>query len=285
MKLRNIKLYRFLHGIRIMQRVNMALSRGAATSSLRHVDLRIPRTWEFSGFSQNGEDGIIDVLAGYIRSPNRYFVEIGASDGLENNTTWLALAKRYSGVMIEGDEDVSAWCRYWISSLCNGVECRDLFVTKDNVAELKSLFLRWDPDVFSLDVDGNDYYIAASLLEHGFRPKIAVVEYNSVFGPDLKLSVEYDPHFSLRHRGAHGLYFGCSISAWKHLFARYGYEFVTVDLNGVNAFFVDIQAMKVSSLGISERLEYQVSFSHARQYKTSWEKQFELIKDMPFTRL
>lgn len=285
MKLRNMKFYRFLHGIRIMQRVNMALSRGAATSSLRHVDLRIPRTWEFSGFSQNGEDGIIDVLAGYIRSPNRYFVEIGASDGLENNTTWLALAKRYSGVMIEGDADVSAWCRYWISSLCNGVECRNLFVTKDNVAELKSLFLRWDPDVFSLDVDGNDYYIAASLLEHGFRPKIAVVEYNSVFGPDLRLSVEYNSDFSLDSQGNHRLYFGCSIAAWKQLFARYGYEFVTVDLNGVNAFFVDIQALKVSSLDITEKLEYQMSFSHAREYKIPWEKQFELIKHMSFTRV
>lgn len=285
MKLQNMKFYRFLHGIRIMQRVNMALSRGAATSSLRQIDPGAPRTWEFSGFSQNGEDGIIDMLINYIESPNRFFVEIGASDGLENNTTWLALARRYSGVMIEGDADVSAWCKYWLSSLCNGVECHNLFVTTESVPRLKSLFQRWDPDVFSLDIDGNDYFVAASLLEHGFRPKIAVVEYNSVFGPDAKLSVEYNSNFSLSSQGNHRLYFGCSVAAWRQLFAKHGYEFVTVDLNGVNAFFVNTQALNPGSLNIRERLEYQMSFSHAREYKMPWEKQFELIKHMSFTQL
>jgi len=68
------KLNRYLHHLRRMQRMNMALSRGAATSALRNVDLTKPDTWEFSGFSQNGEDGIIDVLTRQILKPNRYFI-------------------------------------------------------------------------------------------------------------------------------------------------------------------------------------------------------------------
>ena len=91
------KLINYLHQMRSFQRINMALSRGAATSALRSIDLSDPDTWEFSGFSQSGEDGIIDVLCRNIKNPNRYFVEIGASDGLENNTTWLALARRWNG--------------------------------------------------------------------------------------------------------------------------------------------------------------------------------------------
>ena len=33
-----------------------------------------------------------------------------------------------------------------------------------------------NPDLFSLDIDGNDFYIAKAILDGGFRPKIFVVE-------------------------------------------------------------------------------------------------------------
>ncbi|MNV81945.1 hypothetical protein D3C71_1756440 [compost metagenome] len=35
------------------------------------------------------------------------------------------------------------------------------------------------------------------------------------------------------------LYYGVSLRAWQKLLAGMGYRFVTVDRNGVNAFFVD----------------------------------------------
>jgi len=79
---------------------------------LDHTD---PISWSFSGFSQNGEDGIIDYLASRLRNPNYYFVEIGAADGLENNTSWLAIARRYSGLMLEADPDAAAVCQQMIS--------------------------------------------------------------------------------------------------------------------------------------------------------------------------
>src|SRR3954469_19329975 len=88
---------------RMHPRIAMAFARAAATSGLRQIEPTRPATWEFSGFSQNGEDGIIDYLCQHIVEPNRYFIEIGASNGLENNTSWLAMARRYSGLMIDGD--------------------------------------------------------------------------------------------------------------------------------------------------------------------------------------
>mgnify|MGYP005652949861 FL=1 len=42
--------------------VNKALARAAATKDLLHLDKQNPLTWEFSGFSQNGEDGLLDYL-------------------------------------------------------------------------------------------------------------------------------------------------------------------------------------------------------------------------------
>jgi hypothetical protein len=285
MRIKNTKIIRYLLLLRSMHRVNMAMSRGAATSAMRRIDPDDPRTWEFSGFSQNGEDGIIEYLIRRIRRPNRYFVEVGASDGLENNTTWLALAQRYGGMMLEGDAAVSAWCKYWLSPLCPGVECQSLFLTKENTDDLRKILLHWEPDIFSLDIDGNDYYIVQALMENGFRPKIAVVEYNSVFGPEHKLSIKYDPNFSKSEGHGKSLYFGCSLAAWRQLFSRYKYDFITVDQNGINAFFVDPQTMQAEYAPPAKRLLFQENISHAREFKVSWENQFELIKDMPLTWL
>ena len=67
------------------QRIAIALAKGARMSA-RRIDLRAPATWEFSAFSQNGEDGILDVLRSKLIDANRSFIEIGASDGIENNT-------------------------------------------------------------------------------------------------------------------------------------------------------------------------------------------------------
>src|ERR1700675_3503795 len=68
-----------LDRIRIRTQLSVAFARAAATSSLRVIDPQVPRTWEFSGFSQHGEDGIIDYLCSHLVNPNRFFFEIGAA--------------------------------------------------------------------------------------------------------------------------------------------------------------------------------------------------------------
>ena len=67
-----------------------------------NIDLTQPATWEFSGFSQNGEDGILDVLRKQLISSNRYFIEVGTSDGIKNSSAWLVVAEKYNGIMIDG---------------------------------------------------------------------------------------------------------------------------------------------------------------------------------------
>ncbi len=101
------KIVNYLQTSRTLARVNMALSR-AQSGNYRNLCAKTPTSWEFCGFSQNGEDGIIDYLCQKIINPNRYFVEIGAADGLENNTAWLAIARKFSGLMIEGSPQLAA---------------------------------------------------------------------------------------------------------------------------------------------------------------------------------
>src|SRR5690242_11526051 len=70
--------------INLNTKISVALARAAATAPLRTIDPKDPRTWEFSGFSQHGEDGIIDYLCSQILNPTRFFFEIGAANGIEN---------------------------------------------------------------------------------------------------------------------------------------------------------------------------------------------------------
>jgi hypothetical protein len=97
-------LKRILRENRSLHRMSFAVAHAAATAPLRQLNPSKPESWEFSGFSQNGEDGLLDFITTRLLEPNRYFVEIGCSDGLENNTTWLALCRNYSGLMIDGSE-------------------------------------------------------------------------------------------------------------------------------------------------------------------------------------
>lgn len=251
----------------------------------RRIDLTRPGSWEFSGFSQNGEDGIIDVLCSQLKEANRYFIEIGASDGIENNTAWLLVAEKYNGIMIEGNPRLVERARRVVEPYSIGAECRNMFITLQNVGELVGTSCYRDPDVFSLDIDGNDYYIAKAILDGGLRPKIIVVEYNSVFGPERSMTVEYRDNFSFIDAHTSQLYYGVSISGWRNFFERYGYRFVTIGRNGVNGFFVDPQCFTADFLDGVKGVEFEENRYQLKKFGFTNEKQFELIADCPFVTI
>lgn len=272
----------YLLDTRDRQRINIALSKGSAMMHARNIDLKQPATWEFSGFSQNGEDGILDVLRKNLLSSNRYFIEIGAADGIENNTGWLLVAEKYNGLLIDGSAHLVERARRTVVGYSIGAECHNMFVTKEGVSDIKAMALHHDPDVFSLDIDGNDYHIAQAILDGGFRPKIFVVEYNSVYGPERSMTIEYQPSFVFTKVHPTHLYYGVSISGWRKFFENNGYRFVTVDRNGVNGFFVDPKFFDESFLDGVQGLTFAENQSQHKKFRLSSEKQFSLIADQKF---
>jgi hypothetical protein len=267
--------------LRVQQRIAIALGKGGAMMHARRIDLTQPGSWEFSGFSQNGEDGILDVLRRHLVQSNRYCIEIGASDGLENNTAWLLVAEQYAGLMIEGDPEKSDQSRR-LMSFSIGAEFHQMFVTRDSIPALKGLAWHHDPDVFSLDIDGMDYHIAEALLDGGFRPRIFVVEYNSVYGPERRLTVAYQPDFAISRAHPTQLYYGVSIAGWRGFFERRGYRFVTVNRHGVNAFFVDPAQFDAGFLAGVRGLAFAENLFQYRKFHRSSEEQFALIADKSF---
>jgi hypothetical protein len=267
------------------QRINAAIAKGGVMMQARRIDLSDPATWEFSGFSQNGEDGIVDILRRQLKASNRFFVEIGAADGIENNSSWLAVMEKYNGLMVEGNSWLAARANRTVVPFSIGAECINLFVDTKNIGNIKELMSHFDPDVFSLDIDGNDYYIAQSVFAAGIRPKIFVVEYNSVFGPDRSLTIEYQDDFSYSKKDSTQLYYGVSLSAWKKFFVQHDYEFITVERNGVNAFFVDRSQYDSDFLENVNGLEFAENRFQRRKFRMPDEQQFELIKTRKFVEV
>jgi len=270
---------------RMHPRIGIAFARAAATSALRHIDPARPATWEFSGFSQNGEDGIIDYLCQHLIEPTRYFIEIGASNGLENNTSWLAMGRRYSGLMIDGDASKIAESERTFKRLNWSLEFACLMVTRKTVRDIARMALLPNPDVLSVDIDSTDYYIAEALLGGGFRPGIFVVEYNSVYGPDQAVTIPYSDNFN-RHR-AHptGYYYGVSVMGLRTLFERQGYRFLTVEQNGLNAFFVDPARFERAFIDGVRGTPYRENIVHRRESRGGWAGQFEQIRHLPLVQI
>ena len=73
---RTQRLIEMVYRIQAQSRASYGSSRGAAGAAVRVLDPLVPITWEFGGFSQHGEDGIIDHLCSQMLAPNRFFFEI-----------------------------------------------------------------------------------------------------------------------------------------------------------------------------------------------------------------
>lgn len=277
--MRNI-FHDYLTDLHDFQRVAIAIAKGTAARAARSIDLKHPATWEFSGFSQNGEDGIIDVLRSALLRPSRDFIEIGSADGVQNNSSWLFVTEQYRGLMVEGNAAKSAKARRLLAGCGIGARFEPRFVMRDNVAELLALCPQMQPDLLSLDIDGNDYHVADALLTAGLRPKIAVVEYNSVFGPRRSVTIPYAPAFDYQRAHPSHLYYGVSLGAWRNLFGRAGYHFVTVERNGVNAIFADMSQFPAAFLEAVVPLPYAENYYQVGVTGKRGEEQYALISAM-----
>jgi hypothetical protein len=267
-----------------VSRLDMAFARGALNAATRTVDPARPVTWEFGAFSQNGEDGIVEHLLSLLAMRNQYFIEIGASDGLENNSSYFALGKKYSGMMVEADEVKSGNASRLLQPLNWSVHYLNMLVTPDNTGEVVGHALYRDPDFFSLDIDGNDYHVLRGCFDAGLTPRVVCVEYNSAFGPDNAVTIPYTPGFDYHEVHPTGLYYGASVSAWRGFLEPRGYRFVTVDSRGVNAFFV-LESALAEPEASWEALTFAENAAQLMRTGLRWEEQYGTIQHLPLVEV
>jgi hypothetical protein len=184
-------------------------------------------------FSQGDEDGLTLEIIKRLGIKNGTFAELGVGNGLENNTLIL-LASGWRGVWI-GGENLA------FNHRLNLKRFRFLkaWVSLENVTDLirgglESIGIR-ALDVLSLDLDGNDYYLAREILSAGILPKLFILEYNAKFPPPIKWKIEYD----VNHLWDVTDYQGASLASFAELLSEFSYTLICCNAaTGANAFFI-----------------------------------------------
>ena len=211
-------------------------TRRALLATERLADPRRLAGYGYRVHSQTDEDGILREIFRRIGDGNRTFVELGASDGIENNTRFL-LDQGWRGGWVEGSARKAEAAR---KIFANAVVQKRLavaqaFLTVKNVDETVK---RVAPvggrelDLLSIDLDGNDYYLLEAIK--CVTPRVIVAEYNAKWPADVAWTIEYNE----AHTWDGTDYFGASLKAFETLLGLRGYKLVGCNLSGTNAFFV-----------------------------------------------
>ena len=201
-------------------------------SLLREMDTRLAK-YGRKQYSQNDEDGILEYLLLFLQPARKFFVEVGVAPPWENGA-FLPVEKHglecncrrlreqgWQGIFLDGQQYPPS------------VGVINAFLTAENINDV--LFEHAVPQdlaLFSLDVDGNDYWIWERL---SYDPMVVVIEYNGSIPAHESKAIAYDPKFSWRVAGFTN-YYGASLRAMCNLGWKKGYTLVYA--NGVNAFFV-----------------------------------------------
>ncbi len=203
-------------------------------ATARYADPRRLLRYGAKAYSQNDEDGMVAEIFRRIGTSSRTFIEIGTGAGLENNTLALLL-QGWRGLWVEGDEAKAARARRNFASYVSSSQLRidQAFITRENVdAVLQKSAPEAEPDLLSIDLDGNDYHVWQAV--QSISPRVVVVEYNASWFPPMSLAVSYQERFQWKEN----TYFGASLKALELLAERKGYHLVGCCFAGVNAFFV-----------------------------------------------
>jgi hypothetical protein len=205
-------------------------------NELKYENFKSINDAELKIFSQNGEDGIIDFLLYKLSIKNPRFIEIGVENYDESNTRFLYESCDSKGLIIDGSFDVEELknkLEYWKGR----ISLVNQFVTTENINLIleKENFTN-NLDLFSIDIDGIDYWIIKKLPKK--ISKIFVAEYNPVFGPDLEITIPNINNFDRTKYHYSNLCWGMSLRALIKLMNLKGYFFVGTNLFKNNAFFI-----------------------------------------------
>jgi len=213
-----------------MQYQLLATTAPAALPELKDTYMR--------AYSQNGEDGALLFLFSVLGTTSRVAVEICAGDGIQCNSANLIVNHGWDGLLVDGNPTLVERGRKFYSRCPDTFSSPPIFrnewVTAENVNDLViDSGIGADIDLLSLDLDGVDYWIWKAL--DFTSPRVVVLEYQDIWGPDVAKTVPYRPDFT---RDPAFNYQGASLLAFVKLARSKGYRLVGTEHLGFNAFFV-----------------------------------------------
>jgi len=156
-----------------------------------------------------------------IQNPNKYFVDIGASDGPGPIFSYFTDLSN-SGLCIEGRQFLSDILKDNINN--PNIDIHMGFIYPHTVNDVfKKYNVPKEPDILKIDIDGYDLDVIRSILKE-YKPKIMICEINEKIPPPVYFEVPYSDTYE--NDGSH--FFGFSIQAGKEVLESYGYKIVSL---------------------------------------------------------
>jgi hypothetical protein len=238
--------------------------------------------FEASLLSQNGEDGIVELVFALIGFNSRRAIEIGFA-ATEATLLNVAFAHRLHSLFIDGSNDTCRLAAAMFAVMRSPfMSAVNAFITVENVNEvIAKQGFSGEIDALSIDVDGNDYWLMKAI--EVVNPRLIVAEYNDRLGPNASISIQYDPLFDFS-KSPHDFYQGASLAALNKLAEQRGYRLIGCERSGTNAFFLrsDIDAERIPTKTTLEAFRY-----HARSVASGYnetERQ-NIIDSLPFIKI
>jgi hypothetical protein len=196
----------------------------------------------FRVFSQFEEDGIILYVLAMIGFKTRRVVEMCIGDGSECMATNLILNHGFDGYLFDGDENniqqAEAFFRAKKECLLYSPVLSQAWITAENVDDLLvNSGAGGEVDLFSLDIDGNDYWVWKAVT--AINPRLLIFETHHGIPADRSLTIEYRPDFNRADRPvAEQDYINASLLAMQKLCKSKGYRMIGAHRHGFNVLFL-----------------------------------------------
>lgn len=244
---------------------------------------------EFRVFSQWGEDGILTYLCDSLSIQRPKIIEFGAGNFTECNSRFLAECRNALVTAVDAREDLTSTINSLPIKWRTGIWPIQEWISPITAPEIMATArdLMNGIDILSLDIDGNDYWVAKSLDYSGI--KIVVVEYNALFGCKNALTVPESANFVRTNEHYSNLYYGASLLAFIDLFRERGFDFIGTNLACNNAFFVrqellsSLQQVARQKEDLSKYVEWRVRESRSQVGELTYlsgESRLELIANL-----
>ena len=178
-------------------------------------------------YSHNNEQQYIEELIKELNLPDKNYVDIGASDGVEMSNTLFLAQKGWNGFCVEYNTSK-------FNALVNNyksypqIKCSNQKATPATILDIMKGNTPKTFTVLNLDIDGYDYFVLDKLLEE-YKPAIICAEINEKIPPPIKFTVLYSDTYSW----SDAPFFGQSIEQVQVLCKKYNYSIVNVEYNNV----------------------------------------------------
>lgn len=204
-------------------------------------------------YSQWKEDIILSDIFKQIGTTNKLCVEIGAWDGVHFSNTKLFRDNGWSAILAESNEER-------LASLYDTARREPDTKAFGHVVSIDAMLDFFEapaePDLLSIDVDGDDYYLWEDMTK--YRPRVVVIEYNQTVPPGFDIK---------QQRGGS---FGASMNALVDLGESKGYTLIRTTATNLifvrNELVYKIPVDEIIYSTASKWLQYIVTGYNGKQY-------------------